>query len=254
MGRAVILREKGAIPEAIAEAERILESRYSDNVFKAVLFKADCQILMGDLDAAFNTYDEVGSDWPPKFAQEAFFNLGEISLYRGEFDDAQGYYNVTLRQYPDEARANDAIDRLLLIKSSGAGVSYDPKLGEFARALLLRRQGDAPGAGAILGRLGNVEGDDPIRVESLKALAEIHVTGGLLDDAVRTYRLIGDSLETPASPFALEAVGDIYLSSGRTEDAIRAYEDVILKFPESVSAGEARRKIDMATRGPDSET
>ena len=127
-------------------------------------------------------------------------NLGEVSLYQGEFDDAQSYYNVTLRQYPDEPRANDAIDRLLLIKSSGGEGVYVPALGDFARALILRRQGDAERAVEVLKELGGREGADPIRVESLKALAEIYFDQGNPDDAVSTYKLIGDSLETPSSP------------------------------------------------------
>jgi tetratricopeptide (TPR) repeat protein len=254
MGRALILRDRGELDAAIAEAERMLKSKYTDNVFKAVLFKAECQVLMGDLDNAFNTYDEVSGDWTAEYAQEAYFNMGEINLYRGEFDDAQAYYNVTLRQYADEARANDAIDRLLLIKSCGSEGRYTPELVEFARALLLLRQGDTVAAAALFRKLGAVPGDAPIRTESLKALAEMYVEGGRLEEAVRTYKLIGDSLDTPASASALEAVGDIYLDSGRTEEAVRAYEDVILKFPESVSAGDARRKIGIATRGTDDET
>lgn len=253
MGRAGILRDRGELTEAVAEAERIMESRYADNVHEALLFKADCLVLMGDLEDAFRTYDRVGTEWEPEYAQEAFFNLGEVNLYRGEFDDAQSYYNVTLRRYPDEPRANDAIDRLLLIKSSGGEGTYVPALGDFAQALLLRRQGDTEQAVGLLKELGGVEGQEPIRVESLKVLAEIYLEQGNPDDAVRTYRLVGDSLDAPSSPSALEAIGDIYLGLGRIEDAVKAYEDVILKFPESVSAGEARRKIDLATRGPDDE-
>ena len=253
LGRAQILRDRGDPGAAIAEAERVLTSRYTDNVFKAVLFKADCQVLMDSLDAALSTYDEVGNDWPAEYAQEAFFNMGEIDLYRGEFDDAQAYYNVTLRHYPDEPRANDAIDRLLLIKSCGSDGNYAPELAQYARAMLLLRWGKPDEAAAVLVSLGAAPGSSPIRTESLEALAALYAGEGLLDEAVRTYKVIGDSLDTPASASALEAVGDIYLGSGRTEEAVRAYEDVILKFPESVSAGEARRKIDLAKRGSDNE-
>jgi tetratricopeptide (TPR) repeat protein len=160
---------------------------------------------------------------------------------------------VTLRQYPDEPRANDAIDRLLVIKGSGGEGTYRPELSDFGRALLLKRQGRLPGAADILRELGSMEGAGPIRVESLMLLSEIYVEQELFDQAISTYKVIGDSLETPASASALEAVGDIYLTLGRPDDAVRAYEHVILKYPESVSAGEARRKINLATRGPEDE-
>jgi TolA-binding protein len=84
-------------------------------------------------------------------------------------------------------------------------------------------------------------------------LSEIKAGQGAFDEAIQTYKLVGDSIDTPAAASALEAVGDIYLTLGRIDDAVRAYEDVILKFPASVSAGEARRKIDLATREPEDE-
>lgn len=251
MGRARIYRDMGELEKAIAEAGRVMGSRYSDNVFAAILFQGDCRVLLDRLDEAFETYDRVGKDWVARYAQEAYFNLGEVSFYRGEFDDAQSYYNVTLRQYPDEPRANDAIDRLLLIKSAGGDGTYSPELARLGRAMLLGRQGKLEAAGEILADLGGMEGDNPVRVESLMLLSAIRVKQGAYEEAVSTYKLIGDSLETRAAPTALEAVGDIYLSLGRTDDAVSAYEDVILRFPASVSAGEARRKIDLATKEPD---
>jgi tetratricopeptide (TPR) repeat protein len=248
MGRALILRDRGDLEEAVAEADRVMESKYTDSVYEAILFKADCQVLMGRLDDAFETYDRVESDWPAEYAQEAFFNMGEISLYRGEFDDAQSYYNVTLRHYPDEARANDSIDRLLLIKSCGGEGAYLPELKDFGRALLLARQGESGQAVGMLRDLGGMEDRPTIRVESLRVLAETYEEQGLLEQALRTYKLIGDTLETAFSASALEAVGDIYMRSGRIQEAVDAYENLILKFPGSVSAGEARRKIDLAAR------
>jgi tetratricopeptide (TPR) repeat protein len=253
LGRARIYRDRGEIEKAVAEAGRVMGSRYSENVFEAVLFQGDCRVFQGRLDEAFETYDRVGKDWVPQYAQEAYFHLGEISLYRGEFDEAQSYYNVTLRQYPDEPRANDALDRLLLITGSSRGEAHSPELAEFGRALLLQRQGRLPEAAAMLRELGGMDSGEPLRSESLISLSRIYVEQGLLDEAIRTYKFVGDSLETPAAASALEAIGDIYLATGRTEAAVRAYEDVILKFPESVSAGEARRKIDLATREPDDE-
>jgi tetratricopeptide (TPR) repeat protein len=254
MGRALIFRERGDPASAIAEADRMMESKYKDNVIRGVLFKADCQVASGDLDRAFETYDEVRSDWTAAYAQEAYFNMAEISLYRGRLDDARSYYNVTLREYPDQARANDALDRLLLMKACGAAGPDSTNLVDYAGALLLRRQGDEPDAARILAGLGGGEEVElPLRVESLRELAGIYVEEGDLEKAVGTYRLIGDSLDTPEAASAIESVGDIYLDSGWTGEAIKAYEDVILRFPRSVSAGDARRKIDMANRGRNDE-
>jgi tetratricopeptide (TPR) repeat protein len=204
-------------------------------------------VLSGDLDQAFKTYDLVSTDWDPEYAQEAFFNLGEISFYRAEFDNALSYYNVTLREYPDRARANDAVERLLVIKSSGGGGNYSPALADFAGALLERRRGLTDEA--IAGFLASAGTKSDLGTHSLMEVAEIYAERGSFEKAIKTYKLVGETLDVYLSPSALEAVGDVYMSMGRTGDAIGAYENLILKYPGSVSAGDARRKMDLARRG-----
>jgi tetratricopeptide (TPR) repeat protein len=249
IARGRIHRALGDPETALGEVEAAIAARHAgdDERYAALLLKADCLIDLGRLDEAFTTYDEVEMDWEPAYAQEAFFNLGEIDFYKGDFEGAIGYYNVTLREFPDQPRANDAIDRLLLLKASGRGDAYDPGLKEFAAAVLLRRRGQTGEARRGFEDLAS-SGNRAIKVESLKSLAEVCTEEGDFDSAVRTYKVIGESLDTYFSPSALEAVGDIYRSLGETQQAISAYEDVILKFPDSVSAGEARRKIELVAR------
>lgn len=248
--RARIYKDLGRLGDAAAEAERVISSERDPAVrSQTILFKGDLQVLSGELDRAFETYDLVSTEWEADYAQEAFFNLGEISFYRGDFDDAVSYYNVTLREYPDGTRANDAVERLFVIKSSGGGGEYNPNLGIFARALLDRRQGRHEDAIAALMESASAAGD--LRTYSLMQISETHAESGDFEKAIRTYKLVGETLDVYLSPSALEAVGDVYMGIGRTGDAVGAYENVILKYPGSVSAGEARRKIDLARRNGD---
>jgi TolA-binding protein len=249
LARGGIYRDLGRMEEALAEAERAITlSRERDGAHEAVLFKGDCLVKVGRLEEGFETYDLVQTEWKREHAQEAFFNLGEIAFYQARFDDATGYYNVTLREYPDEPRANDAIDRLMLLKASKAGEAYDAGLTDLAHAMLLKRQRSYTEAETAFRMLA--AGDaGAIKIESLRNLSEMYLEQGALEDAITTYLIIGDSLDAHLSPAALEIVGDIYADMGRTEDAVKAYEDVILRFPDSVSAGEARRKIEIARRG-----
>jgi tetratricopeptide (TPR) repeat protein len=253
LARGRLYREMGRLDEAISQADAVISSQYSGDVkYDAILFKGDCLVMAGALEEAFGTYDMVTTDWPEAYAQEAFFNLGEVSLYRGDFEGATSYYNVTARQYAEESRANDAIDRLLLVKSSRLGETYAPALKDFALALLLNRQGKTGEALAAFQGLAGKK--DYLGVEALYSLSGIYVEMGAPEDAIGIYKILGDSLDTHRSPLALEAIGDIYQRMGRTEEAISAYEDVILKFPGSVSAGEARRKIAQARKGPQDES
>ncbi len=243
--RARIYQQAGRYEEAIAEASKIIENARSGRAFeRAIAIKGDCLIHLGDLEEAFETYDLVELEWEGATAQEAFFNLGEIRLYQGEFEEAGSYYNVALREYPQENLANDCIERLMLLKTSKAGESYPPELKRLARALLLERQGKLDEAMQVYMSLSNTV-IMPIKVESLRRVAEIHRKTGHPELAIETYRFIGDSLETYVAPAALEAIGDIYVELGEIEKARGVYENLILRFPESVAAGEARRKIDL---------
>ena len=243
-----IYRGQGKFADAIAEADKVAGSGAAlEDRFDAILLRGDCLVAMDSLEAAVSTYDLVGTDWEPEYAQEAFYNLGEIKFYQGEFGEATSYYNVTLREYPGEPRANDAIGRLLMMKGikGDLGTSW---LASLAKATLLERQGKTDEAVAIYKELASDPGQGAIKTESLRALSTIYAERGDFDRAVRLCRLVGDSMATYLSPTALETVGDLYLSQGKKPEAVQAYESVILKFPESVSAGEARRKIDVAKR------
>jgi tetratricopeptide (TPR) repeat protein len=246
-----LARDRGLLDQAAGHADRVIASRAAgDRKFDAILFKGDCLTRGGNLDEAFKTYDQVGTDWRPDHAQEAFYNLGEIKFYQGGFDEAVSYYNVALRQYPEEPRANDSVERLLLVKAvkGDLGKTW---LADFSRAALLERQGKTDEAVVLLKQLAADPGQGVIKTESLRRLAAIFAQRGEFDRAIRLYTQLGDTLVTAVSPNSLEAVGDIYAGLGRTPEAIAAYEQVIVKFPESVSAGEARRKIEVAKRKPE---
>jgi tetratricopeptide (TPR) repeat protein len=243
-----IYHDQGRLEDAIAQADKVIAAKYGgDAKYDAILFKGDCLVSAGNLDDAFTAYDLVGTDWKPNFAQEAFYNLGEIRFYQANFEDALSYYNVTLKEYADEPRANDAIERLLLLKAAKGDLAK-LWLKDFAQAALLRRQGRIDEAVVLLTKRADEAGQGPIKIESLRSLAAIERDRGDFEGAIKMYKLIGETLDTYFSPSALEAVGDVYLKLGKAPEAIQTYEEVILKYPNSVSAGEARRKIDVAKR------
>ena len=247
-----VYRSQGKLDQALAAADKVIGATDAgDARYDAILFKGDCLVEAGKLDEAFQTYDLVGTDWDKAYAQEAFYNLGEIKFYQGDVDGAISYYNVTLREYPDEPRANDAAGRLILVKSV-KGELGTMWLKEFAQGLLLERQGRLDEARGVFDKRAGEQGQGAIKIESLKELAKIATGRSDLEGAIRLYRLLGDTLDTYYSPSALETIGDIYLKERQTPAAIDAYEHVILKYPQSVSAGEARRKIDIAKRESES--
>ncbi|MGQ9603391.1 MAG: tetratricopeptide repeat protein [bacterium] len=247
--RARSLKEIGDLESALKEATLIAKkSRSTLGKARAILLKGECLLMLGDIDGAAMAYDQVGLDWQDSLAQEAYFNLGEIALYKGDFEQAISYYNMTARQFPSEERANDAIERLMLLRQSKSEKGYPEDLKTLADAFVLERQGRIDDAEKIYTML---QGADvkPIRWESLKRLAEIARGKGEFQRSIALYNVIADSIGGDATPLAIEAIGDIYRQSGNVEMAIETYETLIIQFPGSISAKEARRKIDAIRSG-----
>ena len=241
-------RTMGEWENAIVQAEKAAESRAtSKDMRQAILIKGDCLTMLELYEEAKLTYDLVRPNWDEFQAQTAYYNLGEISFYEHDFEAAMSYFNVAMTEYPGEALANDAVERLILIRGSRSGEEYAPELARFADAALLERQGKMLDAAGLLRETG-ASGPAEVRTQSLKNLIRIYLAMEDYDQALEICGIASEMLESHWSPVALETAGDIYLRLGMFDDAVRTYEDVIVRYPESVSAGEARRKLDLVRR------
>jgi tetratricopeptide (TPR) repeat protein len=250
LAMARVLRAEGRCEEAVAEAEKAMKLRVADrNARKAVLIKGDCLTILERFDDAKQTYDLVRPDWDDPQAQTAYYNLGEIAFYQHDFEAALSYYNVTLNEYPGEPLANDAVERLLVIRGSRSGDGYAPELGIFADGALLERQGRIDEALRLF-RTTGAAGPREVRIQSQRNVIRLYMAAGEYDKALEACLGAADGEDSHWSPVALETAGDIYVQLGMLDEAESTYEDVIVKYPESVSAGEARRKLDVVRRGP----
>lgn len=249
LGLARVLRAMGRCEEALEQADRAVEARArGKDSRKAVLIKGDCLVILGRFEDARLTYDLVRPDWDDFQAQSAYYNLGEISLYEHDFEAALSYFNVAMNEYPGEALANDAVERLILIRGARAGEEgYAPELEMFADAALLERQGRTEEALALF-RSTAASGPVEVRVQSLRNLIRLYLAAADLEQALEICMIAGETVESHWSPVALETAGDIYLRLGMVDDAVNTYENVIVNYPNSVSAGEARRKLDLVRR------
>jgi len=249
LGLARVLRALGRCEDALEQADMAIGARArSKDSHKAVLIKGDCLVILGRFEDARLTYDLVRPDWDDFQAQTAYYNLGEIALYEHDFEAALSYFNVAVNEYPGEALANDAVERLILIRGAKAGEEgYAPELGVFADAALLERQGRKEEALALFRRTA-AAGPMEVRVQSLKNLIRLYLAADDFEQALEICRIASETVESHWSPVALETAGDIYLRLGRMDDAVSTYENVIVNYPNSVSAGEARRKLDLVRR------
>ncbi len=244
-----VLRAVGRCDDAMLEADRAAGIKSAGKkTRKAVLLKGDCLLMLGRFDEAREVYDLVRPDWEDIQAQTAYFNLGEIAFYEHDFETALSYFNVAMREYPGEDLANDAVERLILIRGSRSGEAYVAELGVFADAALLERQ-EKPEEAVSLLRATAAADPLELRIQSLKNLVRIYLAMQDYENALETCKVAGAMAESHWSPVALETAGDIYLHLGMLDEAVAAYEDVIVRYPDSVSAGEARRKLYSVRRG-----
>jgi TolA-binding protein len=81
--------------------------------------------------------------------------------------------------------------------------------------------------------------------------ADAQVAQGKFDSAIAIYKELATSAkdQIPADG-VLMALGRASVRAGRTEEATRAFQRVIDEFPESVYAGDARRELEEARKGP----
>lgn len=81
--------------------------------------------------------------------------------------------------------------------------------------------------------------------------ADAQVAQGKYDSAIAIYKELATSAkdQIPADG-VLMALGRASVRAGRTEEATRAFQRVIDEFPESVYAGDARRELEEARKGP----
>ena len=267
MALAGVLRGLGRYDDALVHADMAMNVRAAgDAVRGAVLMKGDCLVILERFDEAKQVYDLVRPDWESSLAQTAYYNLGEIAFYEHDFEAALSYFNVAMKEYPGEILANDAVERLILIRGSktvggppaeletrdgeaplSPNTAYAPELEAFATAALLERQGEYEEAVSLL-RVTAAAGPEEVRTQSLKGLVRIYLGMGDYEQALEICAIAGETIESHWSPVALETAGDVYLHLDMRDEAVAAYEDVIVRYPESVSAGESRRKLDLVRK------
>jgi predicted negative regulator of RcsB-dependent stress response len=105
--------------------------------------------------------------------------------------------------------------------------------------------GDVDKARQALAELGGQRSDALLSAEARLSLAELEARSGQVDKAVDGLRALAEDENNPLPrDYVLMRLGLVLEDARRADEAAKAYRRLAQDFPESLFAGEARRKAD----------
>ena len=214
--------------------------------------KARAKIELGDIllfdgnrwDAIlYYTQAEKAFEKSP-IGQEAKFKKAKAAYYVGEFDWAQGIFDV-LKSSTSKLIANDAMRYSLLINDNVALDSNYEAMGLFAKADLMHYQDKLDSALTILGQLQIAFVDHPVQDEVLLLKGDIYYEKDRYQDAAKAWQnLVAEHGDDILADDALNRLAELYENELKDRDTAKDYyERIFTEHPDSFFAENARKKF-----------
>ena len=212
---------------------------------RARLDLGEVALLRDDLGAAQAAFSQVEeSERIGEAAELARLELARIAFYRGEFETAKTRAQAMNRNTATDV-ANDAIALKLLLSENGGPDSTSAALRTFARAQLLQRQQRPAAALAVVDSLLAAYPKHALADEAHVLRADVLRALGRAADALAVLTAFpGQFPESYLADRSLFTVGELYERDlGDPERAMAAYTDLLVRYPGSLLAPEARTRI-----------
>jgi tetratricopeptide (TPR) repeat protein len=214
-------------------------------------------IVRGSLDEALVHYNALleAQHVTEEYKDLATLRRAEIAFYRGEFDGALDELRE-LAHKSNSSYANNAIELQTFIienrEPAIRGVRSDDALTMYARAMLQKRQQRYSEAVAALEFIVDEYPEALLVDDAFLAMGDLLFSMQRFDMAITAYKKI-HTLEEQSivGDRALMRIAEIYQHGiGDREKAIEAYEDLIIEYPRSMFATEARKRIRLLRGDP----
>jgi tetratricopeptide (TPR) repeat protein len=202
---------------------------------------ADLMILSGEMWEPTLLYGSVEKSFPyDVLGQEAKFRNARLCYFRGEVAWAHTQVKV-LKTATSKLIANDAMAMSLLIGDFGGPDSASSALQSYARAELHVFRNSFDKALHELSQLHKNHGLHPIIAISLELKGDIYQRMGQPEEAIGFYR---QALKHPEMGVFADRVwyklAELFRMNGRSDEAKEAYQTIIVEYPGSIYAAEAR--------------
>jgi tetratricopeptide (TPR) repeat protein len=226
---------------ALAAFKQIRTFPQKTNVsYDAILRSGDVQVARNDLAEARKEYLAILA--VPAYHDQALFKLAELDYFETKFDTALAklqWFNTNLKN----DLTNGALQLQYFIQENNS--SAPQALSEFAHAALLARERKYSEAFAQFDNIIRRYPQTLLLDDALVQKAELQLQLGKPADAIATFRFVIDSLQfsilKDRAQFRSAEIFQALLRNNPT--AIDAYEQLLIKFPNSLYAEEARKRI-----------
>lgn len=234
-------------PGAIALLEEFVAAQPLDAVQKAEykLMLGDIYLIKGDLWDASLLYSQVEKEFKYEaIGQEAKFKNAKMSFYAGEFAWAKSQANI-LKGATSKLTANDALELSLIISDAiGVDSTQEEALRMYAGADLMVAQHRYAEADARLDSINKLFGNNTLGDDIYYKKAQIYLAQERYTDAETMYKNILEYYATDLygddAQFKLAELYELKLND--KEKAAKAYQDVMVNYPGSIFAVEARKR------------
>lgn len=201
-------------------------------------------VAKNELPAATMAYQRMASSPYANADQKnaAQFRLAEIQFFREDMDSAL----AILKPLTENLKADESNDALLLqyfiIENQ---MQFADALRRYAQAELLDRQGKWSEASSLCSSILESAPAAPLADDVLLKMAEIAIRLKRFPDALTAYnKLLEDYKDSILRDKTLFKMGELYqFQLNETAKAIDAYQMVLEKYPLSLFAEEARKRI-----------
>jgi len=218
------------------------KSAKSQNVqFDASLRMAEVMVTQGRIRLARNEYIPLLHSTMTSYVDRAIFGMAELDYFEGAFDSSLAKLAL-LTSNTNIDLANDALQMQYFIQEN----KNNPQLlNEFSKADLLARQRKYSEALAALKVIVAQNPNAFLVDDGMMKMGEIQLTLRQTADALATFEKLANEMPTSIlRDRAQLRIGEVYQNNLRDKGkAIEAYETLLAKYPNSMYAEEARKRI-----------
>jgi tetratricopeptide (TPR) repeat protein len=211
-------------------------------LYDAAIKSGEVQIARNDLVEARMEFERIAELPLVIYQDQAVFKLAELNYFEAKFDTSLSLLKRFNANFKTDL-ANDALQLQYFIQENNA--SSLPALIEFAKADLQMRQRKYPESLSHFRNIVKQFPDALLLDDAMMKIGELHLKLKQTDDAIAAFRFITDSIQLSIlkdnAQFHIAEISENVLHNNA--QAITAYEKLLERFPNSLYAEQARKRI-----------
>ncbi len=228
---------------ALAALEQVRRMSQSLPLMTESLFIiAEIKTVQNNLSGARDEYQSILQNAPSDNRDKATFKLAELDYFEAAFDSCLAKLQRLSSNVATDL-ANDALQLMYFIQENkGSALTA---LAQFAEADLMMRQRKYPEALAHFQEIARLYPNALLLDDAMMKIGELHVALNHIQDALTTFWTVANNMQTSIlRDRAQMRIGEVYQNMIKDKvKAIEVYEELLAKYPNSIYAEEARRRI-----------